>query len=143
MFFLSLKFFSNFSFSKKKNQENGSDLALFITYDKFPTNNNNQSSLLNKNLTEQKSLSIKDSILLEYDPLMINNDGDKKFTDQSESIFKDNDNNDSNGKQSSSSSYRFILSYNEMTEKFITQLQHIVSGMVFVNILHFLLLFCY
>nr|XP_027195642.1 inositol polyphosphate 5-phosphatase OCRL-1-like [Dermatophagoides pteronyssinus] len=108
--------------------ENGSDLALFITYDKFPTNNNNQSSLLNKNLTEQKSLSIKDSILLEYDPLMINddNDGDKKFTDQSESIFNDNDNNDSNGKQSSSS-YRFILSYNEMTEKFITQLQHIVS----------------
>lgn len=99
---------------------------------------------MNKNLTEQKSLSIKDSILLEYDPLMINddNDGDKKFTDQSESIFNDNDNNDSNGKQSSSS-YRFILSYNEMTEKFITQLQHIVSGMVFVNILHFLLLFCY
>ncbi|KAH9425493.1 hypothetical protein DERP_006101, partial [Dermatophagoides pteronyssinus] len=110
--------------------ENGSDLALFITYDKFPTNNNNQSSLLNKNLTEQKSLSIKDSILLEYDPLMINNDGDKKFTDQSESIFKDNDNNDSNGKQSSSSSYRFILSYNEMTEKFITQLQHIVSELM-------------
>ncbi|KAH9511630.1 hypothetical protein DERF_010077 [Dermatophagoides farinae] len=112
--------------------ENGTDLALFITYDECSpltttttttTKTINKSMTLNLETENDKTISVKDSILLEYDPLMIVDD----------KIESNNDDDDDDEKiinkqsSSSSSSYRFILSYNEMTEKFISQLQHIVS----------------
>lgn len=107
------------SFLKQNKIENGTDLALFITYgqpNKSASNNNDN---------EEKSISDKDAILLEYDPLMnhkSNVNEEKKSSSSSPMLME---------KQS----YRFILSYNEMTEQFITQLQHVVTGMFIIPII--------
>lgn len=113
IFFVSVFNQAIFFFLQTENTVLESDLSLIIEY--------SCDSLQSSPTQSRSSLRKEDEIILEFDPLMNNHLND--MPDEINRI----DQNDSNDELL----FKFVLSYHQKTNKFISTLQNFVGGMIF------------